>query len=143
MWKKKINKDVSFRHPFLVVARQFSRVSPPPPAIIRVSNNIASLGPPKCERLPRQLLSLPPFPDHPLPAKSNNNEMASGGGGRHVTAISWVKYYFDEIHDGVIQSHFNKGLVQMECRNSDDMLEQKKAQVSPMRKLAYRLNLMK
>lgn len=92
--------------------RQYSRIRPPPPAgaqpIIRVSNNIAHLGGPKEGPKPRQLLSLPPFPGLPLPGK---NPVRVPGRPPHVTAISWVKYYFDEVYDNAIQSHFNKGLV--------------------------------
>lgn len=87
--------------------RSYSRIVPPPPAyakpVVRVSNNVAHLGSPKDSPKPRQLLSLPPFPRLPLPGK---NMVAS-----HVTAISWLKYYFNEIPDSTIQSHFNKGLV--------------------------------
>lgn len=87
----------------LCIVRYFSRVAPPPPSVIRVSNNIAYLGSPKEGPKPRQLLSLPPFPGSPLPGKNSMN----------VTAISWVKYYLDDIPDRVIQSHYNKGLVNL------------------------------
>uniref|UniRef100_A0A2C9VGH6 Pseudouridine synthase RsuA/RluA-like domain-containing protein n=2 Tax=Manihot esculenta TaxID=3983 RepID=A0A2C9VGH6_MANES len=97
--------------------RSYSRIVPPPPAyakpVVRVSNNVAHLGSPKDSPKPRQLLSLPPFPRLPLPRK---NMVAF-----HVTAISWLKYYFNEIPDSTIQSHFNKGLVHMQlpsCSNS-------------------------
>ncbi|XP_020541305.1 RNA pseudouridine synthase 3, mitochondrial isoform X2 [Jatropha curcas] len=105
MWKNIHCKRV------LSKVRSYSRIAAPPPAyaqpVIRVSNNVAYLGSPKDGPKPRQLLSLPPFPGLPLPGKTS---VAS-----RVTAISWVKYYFDEIPDSVIQSHFNRGLVQMEC----------------------------
>lgn len=81
----------------------FSKSKIQPPRVVRVTNHIAHLGRPKEGPKPRQLLSLPPFPGHPLPGKSSS----SG----HVTAISWLKYYFNDILDGVIRSHFNKGLV--------------------------------
>lgn len=103
MWK-------NFFHQYkLFMARYYSRVSPPPrvcdESVIRVSSsNIAHLGPPKDGPKPRQLLSLPPFPDHSLPGKNLVSTT-------HVTAISWMKYYFDEIPGSVIQTHFNKGLV--------------------------------
>ncbi|KAL0392336.1 UNVERIFIED_CONTAM: RNA pseudouridine synthase 3, mitochondrial [Sesamum radiatum] len=88
-----------------------SKIRPPPPAsspdVIRVTNNIAHLGRPKEGPKPRQLLSLPPFPGHPLPGRKSTSA-------EHVTAISWLKYYFDDIPPPLIQSHFNKGLVQME-----------------------------
>ncbi|KAK3035533.1 hypothetical protein RJ639_034738 [Escallonia herrerae] len=88
--------------------RQYSRISPPPPAcaesIIRVSNHIAHLGRPKRGSKPRRLLSLPPFPAHPLPGRNLADDS-------HVMAISWIKYYFDDIPGSVIQSHFNKGLI--------------------------------
>ncbi|XP_022131826.1 RNA pseudouridine synthase 3, mitochondrial isoform X2 [Momordica charantia] len=99
----------SIRRHLLLAARYYSRISPPPPAyakpVIRVSNNIAQLGSPKEGPKPRQLLSLPPFPGYPLPRK---NHIGISGGSTHVTAINWVKHYFDEIHDSVIQSHFRK-----------------------------------
>ncbi|KAK6911191.1 Pseudouridine synthase, RsuA/RluA-like [Dillenia turbinata] len=108
---------------FFPIVRNYSkRFSPPLPAyaqpLIRVSNNVAQLGvsPTKEPPKPRQLLSLPPFPAHPLPAKSLVNASYKQS---HVTAISWVKYYFDEIHGSVIQSHFNKGLVKMQCPQAD------------------------
>lgn len=118
MWKTKTRTSFfSFRQIYLAVAtRRYSRVSPPPSAVIRVTNNIAHLGPPKKGPLPRQLLSLPPFPGHPLPGKNAVNNGVDGDGdgdgdNGHVTAISWVKYYFEEIHDKAIQTHFTKGLV--------------------------------
>nr|XP_043610963.1 RNA pseudouridine synthase 3, mitochondrial-like isoform X2 [Erigeron canadensis] len=95
--------------------RHFSRVSPPPPdcgeTVLRVSNNITHLGCPKAGHKPRQLLSLPPFPSHPLPGKNASPNS-------HVTAISWLKYYFSDVDSPVIQSHFNKGLVKMECHEA-------------------------
>ncbi|PSS14512.1 RNA pseudouridine synthase [Actinidia chinensis var. chinensis] len=112
--------------------RHYSRVSPPPPTcsepVIRVSNNIAHLGRPKQAPKPRQLLSLPPFPDHPLPGKDSST---------HVTAISWVKYYFDERPNSVIQSHFNKGLVQVECLDSKGSSIWSEGQTKPMRKIKH------
>ncbi|KAK4387738.1 RNA pseudouridine synthase 3, mitochondrial [Sesamum angolense] len=84
-----------------------SKIRPPPPAsspdVIRVTNNIAHLGRPKEGPKPRQLLSLPPFPGHPLPGRKSTSA-------EHVTAISWLKYYFDDIPPPLIQSHFNKCL---------------------------------
>ncbi|XP_057968615.1 RNA pseudouridine synthase 3, mitochondrial [Malania oleifera] len=110
--------------------RHYSRISPPPPAsanpIIRVSNNIARLGCPKEGPKPRQLLSLPPFPTHPLPGKNQSS---------HVTAISWVKYYFAVIRDSVIQSHFNKGLVQMDCSNMDGSVVEKDLLIKSLRQI--------
>lgn len=97
---------------FFLAVRNYSRIAPPRPAsagpVIRVSNNVAKLGTPKEGRKPRQLLSLPPFPADPLPGQSLVNV---SGQSTHVTAISWIKYYFDEIPGFVVQSHFNKGLV--------------------------------
>ncbi|KAG2680856.1 hypothetical protein I3760_11G117800 [Carya illinoinensis] len=120
----------------LAIIRHYSRISPPPPAyaepVIRVSNNIAQLGGPKEGPKPRQLLSLPPFPAHPLPVKNS----ASGHPGR-VTAISWVKYYFDEIPGSAITSHFNKGLVQMECPCSKDSYDDEEGQMKRMRKIKH------
>lgn len=95
--------------------RHFSRVSPPRPnsgeTILRVSNNITHLGPSKPGHKPRQLLSLPPFPPYPLPGKNGSPDS-------HVTAISWIKYYFADVIASVIQSHFTKGLVKMECHEA-------------------------
>ncbi|KAL5703880.1 hypothetical protein ACHQM5_022375 [Ranunculus cassubicifolius] len=108
-----------FRKALLPAIRHYSRIRPPPPAnaspIIQVSNNISRLGFPKKEVKPRQLLSLPAFPahlHHPLPGRNTVSHHAQPA---HVTAVTWLKYYFDEISGSVIQSHFNKGLVQMEC----------------------------
>ncbi|KAI3460020.1 hypothetical protein Pfo_016683 [Paulownia fortunei] len=104
-----------------------SKIRPPPPAssqaVLRVSNNIAHLGRPKEGPKPRQLLSLPPFPGHPLPGRKSTSAA-------HVTAISWLKYYFDDIPPPVIQNHFNKGLMRMECLNS-------RGQTVPMRKIKH------
>uniref|UniRef100_A0A803M9U8 Pseudouridine synthase RsuA/RluA-like domain-containing protein n=1 Tax=Chenopodium quinoa TaxID=63459 RepID=A0A803M9U8_CHEQI len=104
-------------HQLTTAFRHYSRISPPRPTgpdqVIRVVNNIAHLGSPKEGPKPRQLLSLPPFPSDPLPAKCSTKSL-NGKQHTRVTAISWVKYYFDEVHDSVIQSHFNKGLVQIE-----------------------------
>ncbi|KVH97132.1 Pseudouridine synthase, catalytic domain-containing protein [Cynara cardunculus var. scolymus] len=103
----------------------FKRVSPPPPdcseSVIRVSNNITHLGRPKAGYKPRQLLSLPPFPSHPLPGKNVSPDS-------HTTAISWMKYYFADVAGSVIQSHFNKGLVKMECHYAG-----KQGQTKPVR----------
>ncbi|KAK9281152.1 hypothetical protein L1049_004046 [Liquidambar formosana] len=124
MWKKVICQSM------FLASRNYSRISPPPPAcgvpVIRVSNNIAKLGSPKEGPKPRQLLSLPPFPPYPLAGKNTVT---------HVTAISWIKYYFDEIPGSVIQSHFNKGLVQMECPNSVESFVEKEGKIKPMRKI--------
>ena len=96
MWNKVLKlSDSGVRH--------YSKSKIQPPRVVRVTNHIACLGHPKEGPKPRQLLSLPPFPGHPLPGKNS----ASG----HVTAISWLKYYFDDIPGDVIHSHFNKGLV--------------------------------
>ncbi|XWS08112.1 hypothetical protein CRYUN_Cryun41cG0051400 [Craigia yunnanensis] len=122
----------SLGHHLLSLVRQYSRVAPPPPAyadpVIRVSNNVAYLGSPKQGPKPCQLFSLPPFPGYPLPGKNS----ATG----YVTAISWLKYYFDEIPDSAIQSHFNKGLVQMESSNpnADDSFIERDSQMKPLRK---------
>ncbi|KAK9286065.1 hypothetical protein L1049_014444 [Liquidambar formosana] len=57
-----------------LASRNYSRISPPPSAcgepVIRVSNNMAKLGSSKESPKPRQLLSLPPFPPHPLAGKN-------------------------------------------------------------------------
>lgn len=102
MWKGIPKQHV----PYMV--RHYSKDSPPSSvcteSVIRVSKNIAHLGLPKKGPKPPQLLSLPPFPAHPLPGK---NLVFNS----HVTAISWIKYYFDEVPGSVVQSHFNKGHV--------------------------------
>ncbi|KAL2933461.1 RNA pseudouridine synthase 3 mitochondrial [Bienertia sinuspersici] len=113
-----------FSNQLLNGLRHYSRLSPPrlagPDPVIRVVNNIAHLGSPKVGPKPRQLLSLPPFPSDPLPArcltKYPNEKQRT-----RVTAISWLKYYFDEVHDSVIQSHFNKGLVQIDSSSMEDL----------------------
>ncbi|XP_038712859.1 RNA pseudouridine synthase 3, mitochondrial isoform X2 [Tripterygium wilfordii] len=128
MWKKSNH----IRRSFLLVAasRYYSRIAPPPPAyaepVIRVSNNVTHLGSPKEGPKPRQLMSLPPFPGLPLPGKNSAD---------HVTAISWVKYYFNEVSDSAIQSHFNKGLVQMECPDWKGSYSEQEPQMKPMRKI--------
>ena len=108
----KMWKDVFYGN-LLLKVRHYSRIARPPPAsakpIVRVSDNVAYLGAPKEGAKPRQLLSLPPFPGLPLPGK--NAVSVPGDSRLRMTAISWVKYYFDEISDKAIQSHFNKGLV--------------------------------
>ncbi|CAN1139505.1 hypothetical protein LINPERHAP2_LOCUS11317 [Linum perenne] len=123
----------------LFAVRFYSRIAPPPPAyaqpVIRVSNNIAYLGSPKEGPKPRQLLSLPPFPGLPLPGKN-----VLGDPGR-LTAISWVKYYFNEMCGDNIESHFKKGLVYVECQTSSDSIEIKGLERS-VRKFVCRLSLM-
>lgn len=130
----------------LCTMRHYSRISPPRPAgtdpVIRVVNNVAHLGSPKEGPKPRQLLSMPRFPSHPLHARCLTkcpNEKQS----TRVTVISWVKYYFDEVHDSVIQSHFNKGLVQIECTGERDSSSIKDRETKSMRKLTYRLSTTK
>ncbi|XP_047323822.1 RNA pseudouridine synthase 3, mitochondrial isoform X1 [Impatiens glandulifera] len=110
-----INKECLRHQSLLIAFRFYSRIRPPPPAIavpvLRVTNNIAHLGPPKEGPKPRQLLSLPPFPGYPLPGKASSSGQ--------FTAISWVKYYFQAASNLVVQSLFNHGLVQTECRYLD------------------------
>uniref|UniRef100_A0A1J3CCG6 RNA pseudouridine synthase 3, mitochondrial n=2 Tax=Noccaea caerulescens TaxID=107243 RepID=A0A1J3CCG6_NOCCA len=137
MWKTNTRTSfASFRQVYVaVVTRRYSRVAPPPSEVIRVTNNIAHLGPPKKGALPRQLMSLPPFPGHPLPGKNAVNNGADGDeDGGHVTAISWVKYYFEEIHDKAIQAHFTKGLVEMEFRGHREKEEDR---ARAMRKIKH------
>ncbi|XP_031386845.1 RNA pseudouridine synthase 3, mitochondrial [Punica granatum] len=109
--------------------RHYSRLHPPPPAtVIRVSNNVARLdSSPKEGPKPRQLLSLPPFPPHPLPASSSASS--------HVTAISWVKYYFHGAENSIIQSLFTKGLVQIECPTSNRSSPGLEREAASMRKI--------
>lgn len=128
----------------LFVVRHYSRIRPPRPVsvepVIRVSNNIARLDAPKEGPKPRQLLSLPPFPGHPLPDKSS----IRGPGQRdYVTAVNWIKYYFKGTWGSVIESHFREGLVQMEELPTDDSSTQKGELTKPMRKLNCRLDLVK
>ncbi|KAK0598442.1 hypothetical protein LWI29_034736 [Acer saccharum] len=52
----------------------------------------------------------------------------------HMTTVSWIKYYFDEVEDSVIQSHFNSDLVQMECENVDGSVVENGGKMKPMRK---------
>ncbi|KAH9621754.1 hypothetical protein KSS87_008589 [Heliosperma pusillum] len=126
-------------HHLLHCIRHYSRISPPKPTgpgpVIRVINNVAHLGSPKDGPKPRQLLSLPPFPSRPLPARCSTkcpNEKKT----QRVTAISWVKYYFDEVLDHVIQYHFTKGLVQVECSGEKDSSSQG-PESSSMRKIKH------
>lgn len=97
----------------LFVGRHYSRISPPKPVpverVIRVSNNIARLDAPKEGPKPRQLLSLPPFPGHPLPGKDSVSSVP--GKPDRVTAVNWIKYYFKGMWGSVIESHFREGLV--------------------------------
>ncbi|KAK3427906.1 hypothetical protein EUGRSUZ_F04033 [Eucalyptus grandis] len=120
--------------------RRYSRASPPQATAIRVKNHIASVGDgePKEGPKPRQLLSLPPFPSHPLPAfsfKEASSSSSSSSSSSRVTAISWVKYYFHGVQNSVVQSHFNKGLVQMECTTSDDSCPGQQGQRKSLRKI--------
>ncbi|PIA48013.1 hypothetical protein AQUCO_01400539v1 [Aquilegia coerulea] len=119
--------------------RHYSRICPPSPAhatpIIKVSNNIASLGFTKKDPLPRQLLSLPAFPaklNHPLPGRNLGIHV---GKPTHVTAITWLKYYFDDIDGSVIQSLFNKGLVQMECSDLSNSAQREQDKGQSLRKI--------
>lgn len=88
--------------------RSKRKISPPTASapVIRVSNNIVYLGPPKEGPKPLQLLSLPPFPGHPLPGRNSTSAA-------YVTAISWLRYYFNEILPLQIQKHFHEGLVRI------------------------------
>ncbi|KAF7801407.1 RNA pseudouridine synthase 3, mitochondrial isoform X1 [Senna tora] len=119
-----------------ISVRRYSRIRPPRPVtvqpVIRVSNNIARLDAPKEGPKPRQLLSLPPFPGYPLPGK---NSISVPGQAVHVTAISWVKYYFKGMWGSVIESHFREGLVRMEDPVSDKFFTQNEGQMKSMRKI--------
>ncbi|GAU32097.1 hypothetical protein TSUD_292210 [Trifolium subterraneum] len=122
------------------VVRHYSRIHPPKSVsvdkVIRVSNNIARLDAPKEGPKPRQLLSLPPFPSHPLPGKNTTSAHGqSDGQSDRVTAVNWIKYYFKGASGSVIESHFREGLVQMEERITDDSFTQKKEPMKPMRKI--------
>ncbi|ONK68433.1 uncharacterized protein A4U43_C05F11450 [Asparagus officinalis] len=85
------------------------------PLVIRVSSQQTSpqfSARPKPGPKPRQLLSLPPFPSlpNPLPGRKLRSD--------RVTAISWVKHYFDDVESSVVQSHFRKGMVHVESPGS-------------------------
>ncbi|KAL0927189.1 hypothetical protein M5K25_001352 [Dendrobium thyrsiflorum] len=110
-------------------SRGLSRLAPPADTaaqpVIRVSNNLASLGSPKEGPKPRQLLSLPPFPPDgvdPLPGRKIAPEHVLGGSffRRRVTAITWVKHYFDEVPSDVIQRHFRTGMVHLQISDHED-----------------------
>ncbi|KAK7256359.1 hypothetical protein RIF29_29801 [Crotalaria pallida] len=120
----------------LLVVRHYSRIRPPKAVavekVIRVSNNIARLDAPKEGPKPRQLLSLPPFPRHPLPGK---NSSSVPGQPDRVTAVNWIKYYFKGMWGSVIESHFREGLVQIEDPISDDSFTQKEGLKKPWRKI--------
>ncbi|KAL9274770.1 hypothetical protein AKJ16_DCAP14822 [Drosera capensis] len=110
--------------------RHLRRHTTTPSPILRVINSVAQLGPPKPGPKPRQLLSLPPFPAHPLPGRGCERI-----GEKRMTAISWVKYYFDEVEGTVVQSHFTNGLVQMECPTLDGCLNIKDTRAKLMKKI--------
>lgn len=116
MWKKILMEDglkVVLKARHYTRTRTNVRSSSPTTEkqVIRVSNNIAYLGPPKPGPKPRQLLSLPPFPGgYPLAGRKPSATS------KYVTAISWLRYYFDDIPPSLIRAHFNEGLVQMRCR---------------------------
>nr|GLL49577.1 RNA pseudouridine synthase 3, mitochondrial [Ipomoea trifida] len=117
MWNRGLSRRLFF------VVRQYSSqrcgISLNDDSVIRVSNNVAHLGCPREGSKPPQLMSLPPFPGHCLPGKKSTT--VPGRSSHRITAISWLKYYFDEIPGPVIQSHFNKGLVQMQCHDSSSV----------------------
>ncbi|CAH9079306.1 unnamed protein product [Cuscuta epithymum] len=99
--------------------------------VIRVSNNVASLGSPKEGSKPPQLMSLPPFYGLHLKCPTSPSQPSC-----RVTAISWLKYYFDEIPSPVIQFHFNKGLVQIECSDINDSSSTVSSKIS-LRKIRH------
>ncbi|XP_027125524.1 RNA pseudouridine synthase 3, mitochondrial-like isoform X1 [Coffea arabica] len=124
MWWNKVVKLSGYS------VRHYSRSKKvQPPRVIRVTNNVAHLGRPRKGPKPRQLLSLPPFPGHPLPGRNSSTG--------HVTAISWLKYYFDDIPGDVVQSHFNKGLVQMESLDSSMSSKSQGMQTKSTRKINH------
>ncbi|MED6182169.1 hypothetical protein PIB30_026023 [Stylosanthes scabra] len=138
MLRNNINKS-SYSWLWFVV-RHYSRIRPPKPvpveSVIRVSNNVARLGSRKEGPKPRQLLSLPPFPGHPLPGR-NSNESFQGGQENegYVTAVNWIKYYFKGIWGSVIESHFRDGLVQMGDTISNNNFSQNEETRKPLRKI--------
>ncbi|KAL8533370.1 hypothetical protein ACS0TY_009669 [Phlomoides rotata] len=127
MRKKLLNHEalLAVRH------KPWLKIRPPPPAsspVIRVSNNIVHLGRPKEGPKPVQLLSLPPFPGHPLPGRKSASAV-------RVTAISWLKYYFQDAPPPAIQKHFNKAQVQIECLNASGLPGSCERQTVAMRKI--------
>ncbi|KAK9102081.1 hypothetical protein Sjap_019335 [Stephania japonica] len=107
-----------------------SRASASAAPVIRVSNNIARLGTTKEGPKPRQLLSLPPFPAQLIPSLFRGSDAPL-----RVTAVSWLKHYFADVPGSVIQLHFNKGLVQMECSNPR-CLSGDENKMAPLRKIS-------
>ncbi|KAK1275908.1 hypothetical protein QJS04_geneDACA004131 [Acorus gramineus] len=99
----------------IAFTRRLSRVSPPRPTqVIRITNNITHLGEPKEGPQPKQLLSLPAFPNDPksLPGLPSR-----------VTALRWGKHYFADVPPFVVHNHFHKGLVRVDCLSPDGLLE--------------------
>ncbi|KAK1578163.1 hypothetical protein Q3G72_028025 [Acer saccharum] len=120
MWKKKHNIWwVSIRH--------YLRVRLPRPAVISGQQ----CGPPGPAEAGSQATAAPPSAAVSRPPTARKNWGKPG----HVTTVSWIKYYFDEVEDSVIQSHFNSDLVQMECENVDGSVVENGGKMKPMRKI--------
>ncbi|XP_075513427.1 RNA pseudouridine synthase 3, mitochondrial isoform X1 [Primulina tabacum] len=122
-------------HSFLAVRYiHGSKIHPPPPAsaqaIIRMSDNVSHLARSKKDLKPPQLIYLPPFPGHPLPGRKSISAT-------RVTAISWLKYYFDDIHPHAIQTLFNRCLVQMESLDSSHSSGCYKGQAMLVKKIRH------
>ncbi|KAK1323367.1 hypothetical protein QJS10_CPA02g01573 [Acorus calamus] len=114
--------------PLITFTRRLSRVSPPPPTqVIRITNNIARLGEPKEGPKPKQLLSLPAFPNDPksLPGLPSR-----------VTALRWVKHYFADVPSFVVHNHFHKGLVRVDCLSPDGLLEGMQSRMQFLKKIS-------
>ncbi|KAL6858973.1 hypothetical protein ACP4OV_017975 [Aristida adscensionis] len=117
--------------------RRLSRLAPPAPAdanpvVVRVdSNNVVRLGAPKPGPRPRQLLSLPPFPAgaDPLPGRKAPP--------RRVTAVSWVKHYFADVQQEVVQAHFNKRQVFSEYSDHEISSESIQTQKHHLKKIKH------
>ncbi|RVW42794.1 RNA pseudouridine synthase 3, mitochondrial [Vitis vinifera] len=97
MWKNVLHECQGL----FPVVRHYSRIAPPRPAsaapVIRVSTS-SPVGIPQRGSKASTATVIAPFPAHPLPGKSLVN---LSGLPTHVTAISWIKYYFDEIPGSV------------------------------------------
>ncbi|KMZ73660.1 RNA pseudouridine synthase 3, mitochondrial [Zostera marina] len=129
------------------IRRRFlSRVAPPSPTeakpIRYTSKNVAYLGKPKEGPKPRQLLQLPPFSlclassSKPLPGRKKPPGSPPGKPPR-VTAITWLKHYFADVLPSVIQDHFNRGLVRMECSKSDQPSSPNQPKIPSMKQVNH------
>ncbi|XP_062195315.1 RNA pseudouridine synthase 3, mitochondrial-like [Phragmites australis] len=116
--------------------RRLPWLAPPTPAaadpVVSVDNNkVARLGASKPGSRPRQLLSLPPFPAgaDKLPGRK--------AAPRRVTAVSWVKHYFDDVPLEVLQAHFNRRMVCSKCHNHEVSAESIRTQKHHLKKIKH------